>query len=152
MTPPASQPVRPALNDPGCIFCKIVAGKISCHRLYEDDDVISFLDIGPLSRGHCLIIPRAHYATIDVMDPDLAAACARVVVKLSRAIVAAIGPPAWNVLQNNGSASGQVVGHVHFHIIPRREGDGLGFRWPAGTLDSEEAQRLVREITGQLGQ
>ena len=137
--------------DPNCIFCKIAAGQIPCHKLYEDDQVLAFLDIGPLCEGHTLIIPKAHYVTIDQMPADLAAACMAVVPSLSRAIVAATGAEGWNVLQNNGQISGQAVDHVHVHIIPRRSGDGLGYRWPAGQLTDEDAKRLTEAVTRELG-
>ncbi len=138
-------------HDPSCIFCKIVAGEIPSHKIYEDERVLSFLDIGPLSEGHTLVVPRAHHATLDTMPDDLAAACLPVVVRVSRAVKEATGVDAWNVLQNNGRLSGQAVDHVHFHIIPRRPGDGLGYRWPAGSLADEDAQRLVRAIRERLG-
>ncbi len=137
--------------DSDCIFCKIVAGEIPCHKLYEDADVLAFLDIGPLSEGHCLIIPKKHYEMIDEMPDELAAACGRIVPRLSRAVRDVTGVVGWNVLQNNHQIAGQVVGHVHIHIIPRREGDGLGYRWPAGKLDDETAKRLKEEITARLG-
>lgn len=137
-------------HDSDCIFCKIVAGQIPSHTLYEDDRVYSFLDIGPLARGHCLVIPKDHYTTIDQMPDELAAACASVVPRLSRAIMAVTGASGWNVLQNNGAVAGQVVDHLHFHIIPRCEGDGLGFRWPAGKLDSDEAASLALAVTSRL--
>lgn len=143
-------PVPTTPTDPGCIFCKIVAGQIPCHKLYEDAQTLAFLDIGPLSRGHCLIIPKAHYTTIDQMPGDLVGACAALLPRLSRAVVAATGVAGWNILQNNGQIAGQAVHHVHFHIIPRAEGDSLGYRWPAGKLDSADAQRLVQAITAHL--
>ena len=138
-------------TNPNCIFCKIAAGDIPSHRLYEDDRVFAFLDIGPLSVGHCLVIPKAHYRTIDQMPDVLAAACMSVIPRLSRAVVAATGVAGWNVLQNNGEVAGQEVDHVHFHLIPRCDGDGLGFRWPAGKLDPDQAQELVKAITERLG-
>ena len=138
--------------NPDCIFCKIVAGQIPSHKLYEDEKVFSFLDVGPLSRGHCLVIPKAHYVTIDLMPDDLAAACLAVAPRISRALVIATQAAGWNILQNNGSVAGQAVGHVHFHLIPRTDGDGLGFRWPAGKLDTDDAAKLVNTITGYLNQ
>jgi histidine triad (HIT) family protein len=138
------------MGDPNCIFCKIVAGEIPCRKLYENDRVLSFLDIGPLSEGHCLVIPKEHYVTIDQMPEDLAGACMRGVPRLSRAVMDSTDAEGWNVLQNNGRVSGQAVDHVHFHIIPRRPNDGLGFRWPAGELDDETAQRLQDSITAKL--
>lgn len=136
--------------DPGCLFCKIVAGRIPCHRLHEDDRVLSFLDIGPLSRGHALVIPRGHWQTIDQMPDEDAASCMRVVPRLSRAIRAATGAAAWNILQNNGSAACQVVPHVHFHIIPRTADAGLTVGWPAGKLGDDEARQLVAAIRAAM--
>lgn len=138
------------ISDPNCIFCKIVAGDIPCHKLYEDENVLSFLDVAPLSRGHCLIIPKAHYATIDQLPAELSSACASVIPLISQAVIRATGAAGWNVLQNNGQISGQAVDHVHFHIIPREEGDELGFRWPAGSLDNEAAKNLVAHITAAI--
>ncbi|MCE9591884.1 MAG: HIT family protein [Planctomycetes bacterium] len=143
-------PTVPPLSDPACIFCKIIAGQIPCHRLYEDGQVLAFLDIGPLSRGHTLVIPKAHHATLDQMSDALASACAAVLPRLSRALIAATGVEAWNILQNNGATAGQVVPHVHFHIIPRTRGDGLGYRWPAGKLDPNDAASLVESIKRSL--
>ncbi|QNN21108.1 HIT family protein [Planctomycetales bacterium ZRK34] len=139
------------MSDPNCIFCKIIAGEIPCWKIYEDDHVLAYLDIGPLSEGHCLIIPKKHYVTIDQMPTDEAAACMAVVPKLSKAVIAATGAAGWNVLQNNHQVAGQAVDHVHIHIIPRNDGDGLGFRWPAGELDAETAKSLQSKIAEQLG-
>jgi len=138
------------MNSSNCIFCKIVAGDIPCHKLYEDDKVLAFLDVGPLSRGHCLVIPKAHHETLDELPDDLAAACASVLPRLSRAVKSATGVKDWNILQNNGRLSGQAVDHVHFHIIPRVADDGLGFRWPAGKLENQDAATLIKAITSAL--
>lgn len=138
------------MGEADCIFCKIVAGEIPSHKVYEDDRVLGFLDVGPLSRGHTLVIPREHYETIDRMPDELAAACMAVVPRLSRAIVAATGAAGWNVLQNNHRVAGQAVNHVHVHIIPRSEGDGLGYRWPAGKLDEQEAKALREAIAAAV--
>ena len=135
-------------RDPDCIFCRIVNGEVPCYKLYEDDQVLAFLDVGPLSRGHSLIIPKAHYRTLAEMPGDLAAACARVAPRLSRAIMAATGKSASNLLQNNGRIAHQAVEHVHFHIIPKYDAEsGLGIHWPAGKLDDDEAKPLVEAIT-----
>lgn len=133
-----------------CIFCRVVAGQIPCYKLYEDDTVLAFLDIGPLSPGHCLIIPKPHYATLDRVPESLAGDCARLLPRLAAAVMRATGAKGWNVLQNNGAVAGQEVGHVHFHIIPRGDGDGLGYRWPAGKLEGDEAETLVTRITSHL--
>ena len=133
-------------RDDSCIFCKIVAGEIPAYTLHDDDQVLAFLDVGPLSEGHALVIPKAHYVTLDQLPDDLAAACGRLVPRLSRAVCAATGATAWNVLQNNGRAAHQAVDHVHFHIIPKTDTDGLGIDWPAGQLDKARAQNLQQRI------
>jgi len=140
----------PHPTDANCIFCKIIAGQIPCHKLFEDEHVLAFLDVGPLSRGHSLVIPKGHWATIDQADDAALAACIKTVKRLSIAVKQATGAAGWNVLQNNGAVSGQAVGHVHFHIIPRDEGDGLGYRWNAGKLSDDAASELVEKITGAL--
>jgi histidine triad (HIT) family protein len=157
MTGPIASP-----RDPGCIFCRIVAGEIPCHKLYEDDLVLGLLDIGPIARGHCLVIPKGHWVTLDEVPDEAAAACGRVLPRLGRAVMAALygGAGAWNVLQNNGKAAGQAVGHVHFHIIPKADqganatgcapGSGLRFAWPAGQLADAEAVALREAITAAL--
>ena len=136
--------------DTSCIFCKIIAGAIPCRKLHEDDRTLAFLDIGPLSRGHCLIIPKTHVVTLDQLDEDHAAAIGTLAPRLGRAVQQAVNCPGWNLLQNNGKTAGQVVMHVHFHIIPRTEGDPLGFRWPAGKLDPDVAAQLQSDITRHL--
>lgn len=137
-------------TDPNCIFCKIVAGQIPCHRLYEDEQVLSFLDIGPLSRGHLLVIPKGHWVTLDTVPEETAAAIGRVLPKLARAALTATGATAWNVLQNNGKAAHQAVDHVHFHIIPKLDGKGLGIQWNSGKLESGDAPQLVAAIKARL--
>jgi len=140
----------PVPTDSDCIFCKIVAGAIPCHRLYEDEHVLSFLDIGPLSKGHTLIIPKGHWVQVDAVPDDVAASIGRIIPRLSRAIIAATGATAWNVLQNNGAAAHQVVQHVHFHIIPKFDNAGLGIDWPADALGNDEAAKLKQAIGEKL--
>lgn len=133
------------------IFEKIVAGEIPCHRLYEDEHVLAFLDIGPVSRGHCLLIPKACHVELDDVPPETAAALGRALPKLVAALKAATGCDGVNVLQNNGAAAGQVVMHAHFHLIPRYVGGGgLRFEWPAGTLDTDHAQQIQAAIVAAL--
>ena len=133
------------------IFTKILAGEIPCFRVYEDAHVFAFLDIGPLSRGHTLVIPKEPAETLDQLSDEAAAALGRVLPRLSRAILRATGAKAYNVLQNNGTTAHQAVMHVHFHIIPKYEdGSGLGIGWPAGELRLEEGQKIAAAIVGQL--
>ena len=137
------------------VFSKILAGELPCHRLHEDDHTLAFLDVGPLSRGHCLLIPKEPAAELDGLSDDAAAALGRVLPRLVRAVKAATGCAGLNVLQNNGAAAGQAVMHVHFHLIPRYagdggSGDGLNFRWTPGALDDADAAGLKRKITAAL--
>lgn len=129
-----------------CVFCKIVAGQIPSAKVYEDDACVAFLDIGPLADGHLLIVPKEHYEWITDMSPEAVAAVTRSVPHLARAVMKATGAAGFNVLQNNGTVSGQAVPHVHFHIIPRREGDGLGYRWNAGKYPEGKLQQLQQAI------
>jgi len=131
---------------PDTIFTKILAGEIPCHRVYEDEQVFAFLDIAPLSRGHTLVIPKDEVATLDALSDEAAAAIGRVLPRLCRAVLKATGTKDFNVIQNNGRAAHQFVDHVHFHIIPKTSGEGLGVGWPAGSLDQGEATGLAQAI------
>lgn len=130
------------------IFSRIIVGEIPCYRIYEDEKVLAFLDVFPLSRGHTLVIPKEPAATIDALSDESAAAIGRVLPRIARAVMAATGAKAYNILQNNGSSAHQAVFHVHFHIIPKFEddGSGLGILWKAGKLDSTAAGPLASAI------
>jgi len=132
------------------IFDRILSGEIPCYRVYEDEHVLAFLDIGPLSTGHTLVIPRERAARLHELSDEAAAALGRVLPRLCRAVVAATGSEDYNVLQNNGAPAHQAVFHVHFHIIPKQGGKGLEIGWPAGKLDAAEAARLQELIQAAL--
>jgi histidine triad (HIT) family protein len=133
------------------IFAKILRGDIPCHKLYEDDHVLAFLDINPLSRGHALVIPKEPAATLDALSDESAAALGRVLPRIARAVLAATGTREFNVLQNNGAAAHQAVFHVHFHIIPKgNDGSGLGIGWQPIALDASEAAALAADIAGRV--
>lgn len=134
------------------IFARILRGEIPCHRVYEDDLVLAFLDIGPLSMGHTLVIPKEPAETLDQLSDESAAAIGRVLPRVARAVLAASGARAYNVLQNNGPLAHQAVMHVHFHIIPKfPDGSGLGVGWPAGSLSPEDGRALAERIRSALG-
>jgi histidine triad (HIT) family protein len=129
------------------IFAKIIAGQIPCHKVYEDEKVLAFLDINPLTRGHTLVVPKEAAETLDRLSDESAAAVGRVLPRLCRAVIQATGVAEYNVLENNGAGAHQAVRHVHFHIIPKpNRGEGLGVGWPAQTLDHKEAADLVMRI------
>lgn len=133
------------------IFGKILAGEIPCHRIYEDEHVLAFLDIFPLSRGHTLVIPKEPAETLDKLSDEAAAAIGRVLPRIARAVMAATGTDQYNLLQNNGPRAHQAVFHVHFHIIPKQQdGTGLGIEWKPAKLADDAAATLVADITANL--
>lgn len=133
------------------IFSKILRGEIPCHKVYEDEQVLAFLDIGPLSYGHTLVIPKEQAATLDTLSDEASAAIGRALPRLCRAVKEVTGVEEFNVLQNNGALAHQAVFHVHFHIIPKPNSDeGLGIKWPAGKLDPEGAKKLAGAIRTAL--
>ncbi|MCH2107784.1 MAG: HIT family protein [Polyangiaceae bacterium] len=134
------------------IFSKIIRGEIPCHRIYEDEFVLAFLDIFPLSPGHTLVIPKEEVARVDQLSDEAAAALGRVLPRICRAVSAVSGTEDYNILQNNGAAAHQAVFHVHFHIIPKPDAErGLGIDWPSGKLNEEGAAQLASRLREALG-
>lgn len=134
------------------IFGKILRGEIPCHKVYEDDLVLSFLDVMPLSKGHTLVIPKEPAATVDALSDESAAAIGRVLPRICRAVMKVTGTKAYNILQNNGADAHQAVFHVHFHIIPKpSDAEGLGIVWPAGKLDQASAGDFAKALREALG-
>ena len=135
------------VDDPS-IFTMIIEGSIPSHKIYEDGEVIAFLDINPFSYGHTLVVPKEPARTLDKLSEESAEALGRVLPKISKAILEATGAEEFNVLQNNGPNAYQSVFHVHFHIIPKFE-DGSGLSWPFKTkpLNNEDAVSLAKSIT-----
>jgi histidine triad (HIT) family protein len=133
------------------IFSRIIRGEIPAHKLYEDELVLAFLDIAPLSRGHALVIPKEPAVTLDELSDDSAAAIGRVLPRICRALKHVTGHKAYNVLENNGSLAHQAVPHVHFHIIPKSsESDGLGLVWRPKTFDSTDAAKMAEQVREAL--
>ena len=122
-----------------CVFCAIAAGEIPCFKVFEDDFALAYLDINPFSEGHTLVIPKAHTTgLLDTPDETLAALLARV-KKVAAHIKTALGCDGFHILQNNGAAAGQTVGHIHFHIVPRRNGDPIEFANRPGDIEHLKA-------------
>ena len=127
-----------------CIFCAIAAGEIPSFKVYEDDLVLAYLDINPFSKGHTLVIPKAHTTgLLDTPDETLAAVIARV-KKVAAHLKQALLCDGFNILQNNGEAAGQTVMHVHFHIVPRYGNEQLSFENHKGDMD--ELKALAEKI------
>ena len=133
-----------------CIFCRIVAGEIPCAKVLETDEALAFLDIAPLAPGHTLLVPKEHLATLNDMDASGAASVLRHLPALGRAVKEVTGCAGYNVLQNNGRAAHQLVMHVHFHIIPRDEGDEFHFNWPAGKYAKGQLEIMQQKILTAL--
>ena len=132
------------------IFKKIISGELPCHRVYEDTQVLAFLDINPLSRGHTLVIPKEPAETLDQLSDESAAALGRALPRICRAVMAVTGVREYNVLENNGRGAHQLVQHVHFHIIPKPNAqEGLGVGWPAGRVGADAAA-LAEQIRAAL--
>lgn len=127
------------------VFKQIIEGRIPAHKVYEDERVLAILDVGPLSRGHTLVIPKEPAETLDALSEESAAAIGRILPRLARAVIEATGVREYNVLQNNGRGAHQAVDHVHFHIIPKPGArEGLGVHWPAGALGADAAELAAK--------
>jgi histidine triad (HIT) family protein len=123
-----------------CLFCKIAAGELPSTRVYEDDRVIAIMDIFPATRGHALVIPRAHARDVlDVSEADLAAAAA-VAKRLAGGAVRGLGADGVTIMQSNGAAAWQTVFHYHVHVIPRYAGDPLVLPWRPSTVPADAAE------------
>jgi len=134
-----------------CVFCKIRDGQIPSVRVWDDDRTLAFLDINPLTDGHCLVVSRAHAATIFEADAaDLQAAIATA-QRVARAIRKALAPDGLTVLQANGAAAFQSVPHFHLHLVPRWTDDGKGFDWPLVAGDRARIQAAAEKIRQGLG-
>ena len=122
-----------------CVFCAIAAGEIPCFKVYVDELALAYLDINPFSEGHTLVIPKAHTTgLLDTPEETLAALLARV-KKVAAHLKSALGCDGFHILQNNGAAAGQTVGHIHFHIVPRRNGDPIEFANRPGDMEHLKA-------------
>jgi histidine triad (HIT) family protein len=121
-----------------CIFCRIVAGELPAAKVYEDEDTVCFMDIGPVVKGHTLVVPKRHYDPITETPEPVLHKLISVVRRVARAQIEGLGADGVNVSQANGRVAGQVVPHIHFHVIPRFEKDGHSFNWKAHKYDNNE--------------
>lgn len=143
------------------IFAKIISGAIPCHKVFEDEHTFAFLDINPTAPGHTLVVPKEAKSSLHELSDESGAALGRVLPRICRAVMLATGCQAYNILQNNGSAAGQSVFHVHFHIIPKPNGVdadgggqpghvGLGIGWKTAPIDHAAGAALAAQIAGHL--
>jgi histidine triad (HIT) family protein len=134
-----------------CIFCKIVAGKIPCTKVYEDERALAFMDVSPLNEGHLLVVPKEHFGDIVEIDPGLYGHLYALVCKMAKAVQASVGPEGMNVMQLNGEAGNQVVPHLHIHLVPRWTGDGLTIcAWDPVAGRKEEIVAVAQQIKNKI--
>jgi len=132
---------------PDCLFCRIVAGELPSTRVYEDERVVAIMDIFPATRGHALVIPRAHAADLRDVAPEDLVAAAEGAQLLARRAFERLGADGVTVMQSNAAAAWQTVFHYHVHVIPRYEGDPLVLPWTPG---GEPADAAALEETAAL--
>ena len=128
-----------------CIFCKIIAGEVPSHKVYEDESSLAFLDISPSSRGHTLVIPREHAADLYEISPGSLAATISAVQAVAHILRSKLQPDGMNVFQNNGAAAGQDVFHYHVHLVPRRAGERTSLQG-RGATDHAALAALAEEL------
>ncbi len=128
-----------------CIFCQIVKHEIPCHQVYEDDKVLTFLDIKPVNPGHILVLPKKHYQNIDDITEEDFIAVMLVVKKMGKLLKEKLGVAGYNVVENNDPVSGQNIPHLHFHVIPRHVGDGH-VQWPQSEYAPGQVESIVKKL------
>lgn len=133
-----------------CVFCRMISGELPCWKIWETDSVLVFLDINPVTEGHTLVIPKSHAGEISDMSEEEMEALARALRKMAPAVTKAVGAQGFNILNNCGSVAGQAVEHVHFHIIPRKAGDGRGYRWMTFNYADGVGEKLAGRITEEI--
>jgi histidine triad (HIT) family protein len=134
------------MRDPDCIFCKIVAGELPATFVGEDERTISFMDISPATRGHALVIPRAHSADLLTVEREDLTAVALAAQRLAGRMKERLGADGVNLLNSCGAVAFQTVFHFHVHVIPRYEGDSLRLPWVPAAGDSEQIAAAAQEL------
>jgi histidine triad (HIT) family protein len=131
-----------------CIFCQIVSKKIPAKIVYEDENSMAFLDINPTNPGHTLVIPKAHIETILEIQPEELSVLAQTVKIVAQALTDALNPDGLNILQNNKEIAGQLVPHIHFHLVPRFKDDGVPYFFGAQTkkMDEKKLEEIANKI------
>lgn len=129
-----------------CIFCKIACGEIPAATLYEDEDFRVILDLSPASKGHALILPKAHAANIYELPDELAGKAMILAKKMACKMTEALKCDGFNIVQNNGETAGQTVFHFHMHLIPRYKEDGVRLSWIPGKLTEDEREEILAKL------
>lgn len=133
-----------------CLFCKIIQGEIPCCKVYENEHTISFLDIFPAGLGHTLVVPKKHYASYQEAPIDVINYVMETGKKVADALVSSLSAEGFNLFLNNGKVAGQVIPHLHFHLLPRFKNDGLQLALPPQKVTAEELQEICKKIVGKM--
>lgn len=134
-----------------CVFCRIMAKEIPATVVHEDEHTLAFMDIGQVNPGHVLVAVKKHVENIFVLEDGQAAAVFRAAARVARAIRGAFEPQGLSVYQANGAAAGQTVLHLHIHLVPRYEGDGMALTWPVKNPPREKLAEYAEKIRAKLG-
>ena len=130
-----------------CVFCRILKGEIPCTKVYEDEKVLAFLDIAPFNLGHTVIVPKHHEVSSTQLDAEYLSAMMTIAPRIGAALIRAGLGEGFNLVLNNGRVAGQMVPHVHLHVVPRRADDQVVFTAPGTKYDSPSA---MEEVASQL--
>ena len=133
-----------------CIFCRIIRGELPCGKVFEDDRVFSFLDINPINPGHTLVLPKNHYATLFEIPQEDLIACLAASQKIAMAVYKATKSSGLNFVQNNYREAGQLIEHVHFHLIPRFARDNFLKSWSGEPCPQAELSKILEKIRVEL--
>lgn len=132
-----------------CLFCKIINHNIPANIIYEDERVIAFLDIAPVNFGHTLVVPKEHHADLLSTPPELACYCVEIIKKITPAILKGVKADSFNIGINNGKTAGQVVDHLHWHIMPRFKNDNYEL-WQGQEYKDGQAEQVLKEIKNNI--
>ncbi len=133
-----------------CIFCKIIKGEIPSHNVYEDEKTFAFLDINPMNIGHTLVVPKNHISKITLTEEEDLLALTKTLKKVIKGVEESLGVDNLNVFVNQGRDAGQLVPHLHYHVVPRHRGDGVEFDVPQRKLSEEEFKDLAEKIRNAI--
>lgn len=131
------------MND--CIFCKIINGELPSYKVYEDEHTLAFLDINPVNPGHTLVVPKKHFADIEAASEEALIQIIQTVKKVGASLKKNLGTAGYNIQVNNDPTAGQIVPHLHFHLVPRLANDGLKL-WPQKKYKTGEAEEVLNKI------
>ncbi len=131
-----------------CIFCEISNGEIPSKTIYEDDDFRVILDVSPATKGHALLLPKAHYADLYELDEEMAGKVMKLAKRIAAQMKEKLGCDGFNIVQNNGETAGQTVFHFHMHLIPRYADDNQKIGWNPTSPDAEELEAIQNKIIG----